>query len=368
MNRNVSTYLHLLRILAATGVVLGHLKAFGFPHMSPILAGHAQAGVAAFFVLSGFVIRHVTTSREATLGSYTKARLTRLYSVVPLALLFTILIDEIGQYFNQGYYLSFNHFNRDTNSLDFIQNLFFTSEIWFQHKVVGSNEPMWSLAFEAWYYFIFAFLSFSRGFLRFLFVIILALIAGPKIMLYFPLWLSGVATYDFIRGELCTKIGPKAGAIMLMVSALLYASIKILVPGVPNAYHWQSVGQALTSAAWFYAVGIATVINLIGFAAAVPATRTIWPKRLEQGIAWLAGGTFTLYLVHQPVMVFAAAIGPTLFGTSAGPYFTLALAFCIPYALAELGERRKRLYDAFFNRSVDCITKARRAGPRGFEE
>ena len=93
----LSLYLELLRLLAATEVVLFHINGF------PLLGGHRAAwnafgheAVVVFFVLSGFVIAFAAQTREHTPKAYAVSRLTRIYSVALPCLLATVLFDRIG--------------------------------------------------------------------------------------------------------------------------------------------------------------------------------------------------------------------------------------------------------------------------------
>ena len=77
----LSLYLELLRLLAATEVVLFHLNGF------PLLGGHrapwnafGHEAVVVFFVLSGFVIAFAAHTREHSAKAYAVSRLSRIYS------------------------------------------------------------------------------------------------------------------------------------------------------------------------------------------------------------------------------------------------------------------------------------------------
>src|SRR4051812_7117966 len=102
--RSFSLYLDLMRFLAAVAVFLDHLTSFPItgvedgPRQGLLLIGnYGQSAVTVFFVMSGFVIAYVTTSRENSGWSYSVSRVSRLYSVVVPALLLTFGFDLAGQ-------------------------------------------------------------------------------------------------------------------------------------------------------------------------------------------------------------------------------------------------------------------------------
>ena len=81
LSRGGSILLDVLRFGAACTVLLSHFGlaglSVGFPDYT--VAGHLA--VAVFFVLSGFVIRYVTLTREASAKEYLIDRASRIYSV-----------------------------------------------------------------------------------------------------------------------------------------------------------------------------------------------------------------------------------------------------------------------------------------------
>ena len=80
-----SILLDSLRLGASLVVVFNHALDMWFPNLGvdPSLPGNtAHAAVVAFFVLSGYVIAHTTTSNNRGALHYAYARLSRLYSVV----------------------------------------------------------------------------------------------------------------------------------------------------------------------------------------------------------------------------------------------------------------------------------------------
>ena len=83
LRRDLSIYLDLLRIAAAAAVFVSHLARHQLTdgwlwRIQPL--GHSA--VIVFFVLSGFVIQHVASTRDTHVRTFAVNRLARLYSVV----------------------------------------------------------------------------------------------------------------------------------------------------------------------------------------------------------------------------------------------------------------------------------------------
>jgi peptidoglycan/LPS O-acetylase OafA/YrhL len=61
-------------------------------------------------------------------------------------------------------------------------------------------------------------------------------------------------------------------------------------------------------------------------------------------IRWIAGGTFSLYLVHLPVMHFLAAVFPWASDSSWTLAVLVGVTPMVCYAFAEVTERRKNAW------------------------
>lgn len=346
MGANLSIYLDLFRLAAALGVLLGHSGRYFMPQLGWVLGGHALASVATFFVLSGFVIRFVTTQKERDGWSYAVARLSRLYSVVPLAIAVTLIADGITLAVAPGAYTGKSYFNPDWGLHELLSYLTLTNEIWFQHEVLGSNEPFWSLGFEAMYYLLFGCTTFFAGGRRLVAVALCLLLIGPKILLYFPLWYLGVLSYDLVTHTRVEALRRRVGAAIFTASILSYpVFVKLFGAGTINAYHSDSLAQMVASFGWFFGIGLIAAANLVGFAI-LSRGALIWPPRLIRIIRWAAGASFTLYLVHQPLLLCGLTIMPTAKSSFAVGMVLILLVIATVLLIAELGERRKKPYRA----------------------
>lgn len=362
LTASLSTFLDLLRLAAAMAVFFEHAHGFFLPSIPGPLASNGMAGVAVFFVLSGFLIRHATTKRQQDWQSYGKARLARLYSVLPLALVVTAFADALGRWFSPQRYTAF-FINQSTGPLDWLTSLTLTNELWFTHHYIGSDEPIWSLGFEAWYYVFFGAVLFSRGVWRWLFAALWFAVAGPKITLFLGLWLLGVAIYDLLHRT--RFVAPRwAGAVLLVAAYLGYNLLTTLSPGwgVQNMF-WitkaSAVGPAL---AYFSSVGILVAALIIGFALLFPSGRgSIWPEGFSRAIKWAAGASFTLYLVHQPLLLLLSAAFPDAGKNPFTGTLVLIEVLALVCLLAEVGERKLAFYRKMLDGHLPGAAKSQAA-------
>ena len=95
-----SVYLDAIRFLAAATVLAAHLT---FPEFTGGLFQYqgkmAGEAVAAFFVLSGYVISYVAVEKELTLRDFAVSRLARVYSVALPAIVLAIVVDLLAMHF-----------------------------------------------------------------------------------------------------------------------------------------------------------------------------------------------------------------------------------------------------------------------------
>lgn len=346
MRSAMSVYLDTLRWLAAVGVFLFHSGSFVAPWLLGVLRDQGSECVAVFFVLSGFVIRFVSLEKERSWPEYLRARAARLYSVTIIALVLTLGTDAIGTRINPEFYNQSDWFNPDTSIGDIISYLTFTNEIWFRHSVVGSAQPYWSLGFEAAYYLFFATAVYVGGWRRVALVILWAAIAGPKIISALPLWLIGVATYEITRSESFNPRYPRLmGGALMIGSVVIYLLNKyeLWSYGAGALFKPDSLQALLHSAGYMTIVGAAVACNLVGFDM-IARTGFRWSPIFSGTIRWLAGGSFTLYLVHEPLFALARAAYPNVTTQQGIGSVVMMGVFSITLLVAELGERRKILF------------------------
>ena len=349
MRHGLSVYLDLVRFLAAFGVFLSHAATFVLPTMPERISTNGPECVAVFFVLSGFVIRFASLEKgETNWRVYFAARSARIYSVAPIALVTAAVVTAIGQQIDPSAYLQTMNEMPQFNVIDAIKSGLFLNEIWFTHSVFASNEPYWSLGFEVPYYIFFAIIAFLRGNRRIVGALVWFLIFGLKILAFLPLWWIGVLLYDALSKGQSTNT--KLGYMMIVASVLVYAVIKFGIhQNIHRMYDPTSAGDMLKGMLHFYIVGIAVAINFAGVSV-VLGDGKLWNSTLTRAIRWIANGSFTLYLVHLPLLALARALDNSVKQSSLHGIVAIIAIMFLCYSIAELGERRKRVFRDIANR------------------
>ena len=235
-----SLWMDATRALAAIAVVASHARdlivsdyqgQIGWSGFY-LLTGLGRQAVIVFFVISGFWIGKSVLEGAANSHfwrDYLVNRLSRLYIVLIPALCLGGLLDAIGHH-QLGlpvYTLSEAHSMRDVSVASLSIPNFLGNALYLQSILVpvfGTNGPLWSLAYELWFYIWFPalFLVFSRriGIL----LISLALIwFAPMLAAYFAIWLIGVVVF-FVNRVLDQPAASRAATLATM-PALFIAMI-----------------------------------------------------------------------------------------------------------------------------------------------
>ncbi len=347
MRDATSIYLDVLRFGAACVVFAGHagMQAIG-GGIGWQLTPFGASAVLIFFVLSGFVIAHVTTERETTGQGYAVARLARLFSVVVPALVLTAVLDALGASLRPDLY----HLDRQLlgqGAWAFPVSLAFLNQFHRWDVTPGTDVPYWSLSYEAAYYLMFGIAWYIRGAIRWLGLAAMGAAAGWHILALFPVWLIGFGAYHLgLRAA-----GRRALGWSLVVTSLGAASVLLVLASRQGlelltrpvlAHGPTGIGQD-------YLLALIVAANLIGMnAIARDATRT--PPWIARPVRWLAGATFTLYLTHVPLIMFVRAMLGSFDGTLPAGVVMLALAFAGVLLVAQFTERKKRVWVGLFTR------------------
>ncbi|MEO1615473.1 MAG: acyltransferase, partial [Planctomycetota bacterium] len=206
-----SVCLDALRFMTAIAVVLYHARYLEFGgQVFGVGYRYGWDAVKVFFVLSGFVIAYVAETKSNSLPLFFRDRLSRLYSVVVPAILVTCIADSLGHLLAPEMYTE-KFFSGEWPIARLAANLTFANQLWFANIRPLSNAPFWSLGYEFWFYAIFACTTFLSGWNRIATTLIVAVIAGPKILLLFPVWWMGV--WSFRTGRTMQR---KTGLLLLI--------------------------------------------------------------------------------------------------------------------------------------------------------
>ncbi len=289
-----SAWLDLIRGLAAAVVVLTHLRGFFFAKWSDLepesqttvnfgiffITRLGREAVIVFFVLSGYLVGGNALRSffrgEFAPRKYWAHRLARLYTVLIPALAITALTDWARR---AG--LGRTDFESDLGVKAAVTNLFFLQGV--AGPCYGSNSPLWSLAYEFWFYVFGGYLisalavRLHRG-LRLLSVLVVAAslwIMWPDMAFYLPMWCFG-AGLRMWRGKLHSCLG---GLFALLFLAGLVVSTRHLT----------------VTTDYLVAAGVGGVIVWLG-------NREMRFAGLRRGAHILASISFTAYAIHYPVV------------------------------------------------------------------
>jgi peptidoglycan/LPS O-acetylase OafA/YrhL len=294
----LSLYLDLTRASAALVVLLSHCWLVLFPNLP--LHWPGPPAVIVFFVLSGFVIAYVTDGRDRTLAQYALNRLSRLWSVSLPALVLGLVVAR----FVATSVLAPEPAD-GAALLRTVANALFLGQSWFLDLSPPFNGPFWSLNYEAWFYAIFGAWMYLPRRAGTLIAVLLAVAAGPKILLMLPCWLLGVWLYRNIgrwrlseRAAAALWAGSLAAALLLIKSALATTLHDAFLAEWPRAaallaysgYPLTDYPLAILVAANFYAAAYAHRLGKLFLAFARP-------------IRLFASFTLTIYLFHLPLLV-----------------------------------------------------------------
>lgn len=369
MTRGFSLYLDWVRAFAALVVVLVHLayERFTGGDLAALRAwDYGRDAVMLFFVLSGLVIAFAA-ERDGSGSRFAFNRLTRLLSVLVPALVLTWALDNTGRAVNSAAYEGW--WFADLPLLTFLARGLTATNEWFYIPVrLGTNGPLWSLSYEVAYYLLFGIAVFARGAWRFVLLAVIVLLAGPRVLILMPAWLAGVWAWRMIKRNptwlnrrqalLCALIFPlfyifavasnlPEGLVALSQRAVAPLSLHALI-GFSADFAWNLPMAGL------FALHLVAMARLLGDST---------PARLGKTIRWIAGASFTIYVLHYPLMQVLHAVLPI--DLPARGLLLLCLTLLGALFVAEVTERRlKELRRWMTNARVGTLSSSPRTLPR----
>lgn len=312
-----SVAISLLRGLAALQVVAAHVRAQFYPGLSTIAdppagyvvlafaTGFAHQAVVVFFVLSGWLVGGSLMNKldePQALLSYAIDRITRLWIVLVPAFLASLCIGMLVGEVHAG--RADLASTSEYSLLTFAGNMFGLQDLAVPRY--GGNFALWSLTYETWYYVLFPLgvLMFARPApadkaIGAVAMAVFAWYLNAAILLYFTLWLLGAA---FSRVHIgMTRRARWALAIVFATTAVwfrLYGSNNILTE--------ESYLQDLLYSLLF-------LMLLCNLQSKIPAASTR-VKRLARVGDFFAGFSFTLYVIHVPLIFLLRHLNVTQLG------------------------------------------------------
>jgi peptidoglycan/LPS O-acetylase OafA/YrhL len=310
VKKEFSIYLDLVRFVAACLVVIYHSNLRLISTEIIPFSGHGHAAVLVFFVLSGYVISYIVSVKESDPLDYWASRLSRFYALAIPAVLLAPLLDMAGEAMNPQFYEGKT--THDLWWLRIISSLTYTNEIWKISIMSFSNVPYWSLCYEMWYYVMFAIAAFTEGRRRVVLLALVMLFIGPKILILAPIWVFGVVLHRWQRLYALPEwqywamfLGSIPAFLLFQSHGMSEMGSQMLRAMVGDAWHKQA-----TFSRYFimdYPLALIIAANFVGFRGV--AHHFAAPLiACERPIRWMASFTFSLYLLHQPLLQFFAAL------------------------------------------------------------
>ncbi|BDT58674.1 hypothetical protein MasN3_21680 [Massilia varians] len=315
-NAAQSLLISALRGLAALQVAAAHLRAEMYPGLrtleDPSLAymglafitGFAHQAVVVFFLISGWLVGGSLMNRfgkPQALAHYAIDRVTRLWTVLLPTLLLSLGIGlAIGSAAPGP--IDVNPAN-DFSAAAFAGNLLGLQTVTVPE--FGGNYPLWSLAHETWYYIQFPLLLLviAGGVLRRAAVaaalILLLATLRDMISLYFAVWLLGAA-FSRIRID----CGKAFQALLLVLTLALFVY-----------YRMRGNNDDLVPASFVQDLvcSIPFLLLLASFQRPLDKAAPAY-VRANRIAVFFSEFSFSLYVVHVPVIYLMRHLGQQLLG------------------------------------------------------
>lgn len=372
-NPSFSSFLDLSRWVAAWIVFVGHLRNplfFGFSDIgdaarNPLIlgwyfvTGWFGEAVIIFFVLSGYLVGGLGIAKYAegmfNTAAYGVDRFSRLYVAFLPALVLTAILDLIGiHYFGSaGLYdgtqamfaekLAEAPFAEAFNGTNFLGNLVMLQT--FRFETFGSNSPLWTISAEFWFYIAFGvavacLLAVKSAAGRVMAIglsgAVLVLLLTPNFLYYFGLWVIGLSV----------SVTPSNKFRWPLIFTVIFFALLALTRINGDLLAGMEFGQTIRD--YSVATGFAFVLH------AMRDSRSALLARAAKANKWLADFSFSLYLIHFPIMILALS---ALYATGGFPgirtgysptdltglsiYFgMIALIIALSWAFAQVTEQQ----------------------------
>jgi peptidoglycan/LPS O-acetylase OafA/YrhL len=342
-----SLILDILRLSAAIVVFLthGYTVWYKSDNFFPNL-DLAHFSVVTFFVLSGYVISYTTTKNNRGAVHYAHARLSRLYSVLLPAIVFTAILQIIIYYINPEVN---NKYSNSYPVIRYLISILCLNDIWLFSSSPKINAPLWSLSYEFWYYVIFGAWFYRKNRKSYLLLISGCLIAGPSILLMMPIWLSGRLAY-----RLSLKKAPPKNSGLIFASSITVAIILLeylpalpFQPGQPPFnYANQFIKDIILGI--FLAVAIYSITKTSN-----TSVQPLFLKKFRQ----VANLTFPLYLLHFPLLALWQAIFQVRIGDAVQFWIAMISILATIFPIALFLENKRRVWDRIFDYPTKAVGK-----------
>lgn len=306
-----------LRGLAAVQVAAAHLRAEIYPGLRTIedpslaylglafLTGFAHQAVVVFFLISGWLVGGSLLNRlhqPQALAHYVIDRITRLWTVLVPTLLLVLAIGLALGKVRPGP-IDFSPAN-EYSALNFLANLLGLQTVLLPDY--GGNYPLWSLAYETWYYVQFPLLAllvlghgrWRRAACGAALAVVVATL--PKLVTaYFLIWLLGAA---FSRVRLDCGAGWRAFLLLLSVGLFTYYRLTGSNDDLVPESFFQDLICSIPLLLWLTSLQQQVDTGSQGF------------RRASAVAHFFSEFSFTLYVIHVPLIFLLRHIGQESLG------------------------------------------------------
>lgn len=312
-----SLLISLLRGLASIEVAAAHLRNAFYPGLRTLenptlwyqglafLTGFAHQAVVVFFLISGWLVG------GSLLNKFGQPQAIRLYAIDRITRLWTVLLPTFVLILAIGIVSGvIDPRVPDVSPANNYSAAALAGNLVGLQTIVvpkfGGNFPLWSLSNETWYYVMFPLLLMcvaarsgaGRALAASALLALGALLPG-EMVLYFTIWLLGAA-FSRVRIECGAPLR------MMMLLVLVIASVVFRLKGSNDDMVVASFPQDLLLSVLFLLFLSSTVNPL-------PAQQKLLAS-LHRVAVFLSNFSFTLYVVHIPVLGLIGYVGTTLFG------------------------------------------------------
>jgi peptidoglycan/LPS O-acetylase OafA/YrhL len=310
MQKGFSIYLDLVRLIAALLVAVSHSNSRLFTIDRVPLSSYGHEAVVVFFVLSGYVIAYVAKEREKNWQEYSASRFARIFSLALPVVLITPILDTVGTSIDPSTYIG--NTTQNFALLRIVTSLLFANEVWGIAITTFSNVPYWSLCYEVWYYVAFAIFLFAPRQYRWALILAIAALLGPKVVLLAPIWIAGVLLFRFTSTR---SVNTKLGFVLVLTSLIgfwiyEYFQVAHLATAWLKTFLKSDPHKILVFSKHFISDYFLCVFVVLHFAGMNAISSYLFEllSRFANPIKTASSATFALYLCHQPLLWFWAAV------------------------------------------------------------
>jgi peptidoglycan/LPS O-acetylase OafA/YrhL len=227
----------------------------------------------------------------------------------------------------------------------FFLNLSFLTQSWSLCSTPPLNTPFWSVNYEFVYYLLMGSLLLMKSNYKIVFFIIVALIAGPKVLLLFPAWLVGSLLYYCSQRRL---ISPGISVVVFLITAatiiftvlnpeqfpLIKSTGDVRLWGAHLLFSWNYQADYLFS--------LLIALNIYSFFGISKLLLDFFQnkgfEKVFNFIKTIGDCTYTLYLFHLPLLFLFAYLFPYNKNTSLNQLGLILSVIITVYFIARFTE------------------------------